>query len=103
MERTSIWACEYYEVLSMSLSVDPAFQSNDEADALCSSHRAKATEGIACSAAAGSRGRAPGPRAPSAPASSVSVSSSGMRPVTRLSRNWLGREGERPDSGAYAP
>lgn len=47
MERTSICvACEYYEVLPVSLSVDPACGSTDEVDALCTSHRAKATEGL---------------------------------------------------------
>lgn len=47
MERTSICvACEYYEVLPVSLSVDPAGQSSDEVDALCTNHRAKATEGL---------------------------------------------------------
>ena len=47
MERTSICvACEYYGVLPVSLSVDPACQSKDEADALCVVHRARCTEGM---------------------------------------------------------
>ena len=46
MERTSVCvACVYYCVTPPSLSVDPACQSNDEADALCVSHRARMTEG----------------------------------------------------------
>ena len=44
MERTSVCvACEYYGGSPISLSVDPACRSNDEADALCASHRAKMT------------------------------------------------------------
>jgi hypothetical protein len=47
MERTSICvACAYYGVSPVSLSVDPACQSNDEADALCVKHRAVMTEGL---------------------------------------------------------
>src|SRR5689334_5573112 len=47
MERTSIClACTYYGVAPMSLAVDPACRSSDEADALCSAHRAKCTEGL---------------------------------------------------------
>jgi hypothetical protein len=47
MERTSICAaCEYYGTSPASLSVDPACQSNDEADALCLVHRARCTEGL---------------------------------------------------------
>jgi len=47
MERTSMCvACEYYGSVPASLSVDPACQSRDEADALCASHRAKMTEGM---------------------------------------------------------
>jgi len=46
MDRTSICvACEYYGVLAVSLAVDPACRSRDEADALCAPHRAKMTEG----------------------------------------------------------
>jgi hypothetical protein len=46
IERTSICvACEYYGVLPASLAVDLACQSKDEADALCSVHRARCTEG----------------------------------------------------------
>ncbi len=45
MERTSLCvACEYYGV-AVSLSVDPACCSTNEADALCAPHRAKVTEG----------------------------------------------------------
>lgn len=47
MERTSICvACEYYGVLPVSLAVDPACKSKDEADALCGIHRARTTEGF---------------------------------------------------------
>lgn len=47
MERTSVCvACVYYKVTPPSLSVDPACQSNDEADALCMAHRARTTEGL---------------------------------------------------------
>jgi hypothetical protein len=46
MERTSICAaCAYYAVEPISLSVDPACQSKDEADRLCVIHRARCTEG----------------------------------------------------------
>jgi hypothetical protein len=47
MERTSICvACEYYGSSRLELSVDPACQSRDEADALCATHRARMTEGF---------------------------------------------------------
>lgn len=47
MQRTSICvACEYYGSSPVSLSVDPACQSKDEADALCMVHRARCTEGF---------------------------------------------------------
>jgi hypothetical protein len=43
MERTSLCvACEYYSG-AVSLSVDPACCSTNEADALCAPHRAKMT------------------------------------------------------------
>jgi hypothetical protein len=46
MERTSICiVCEYFGVLPVSLAVDPACRSENEADALCAPHRAKMTEG----------------------------------------------------------
>lgn len=46
MDRTSICvACEYFGVVPVSLAVDPACRSTDEADALCAPHRAKMTEG----------------------------------------------------------
>src|SRR5436305_14312347 len=46
MERTSVCvACEYYGTPELSLAVDPACSSVDEADALCAPHRAKMTEG----------------------------------------------------------
>jgi|SRR5579862_4415771 len=46
MERTSICvACEYYVLRPVELSVDPACQSSNEADALCARHRARMTEG----------------------------------------------------------
>jgi hypothetical protein len=47
MERISICAaCAYYGVVPISLSVDPACQSKDEADRLCLVHRARCTEGM---------------------------------------------------------
>jgi hypothetical protein len=47
MERTSLCvACVYYGVAPLSLSVDPACRSSDEADALCITHRARMTEGL---------------------------------------------------------
>ena len=46
MERTSICAaCAYYGVEPVSLSVDPACRSRDEAYRLCALHRARCTEG----------------------------------------------------------
>jgi len=46
MERTSLCvACTYYGVEPLSLSVDPACRSKDEADRLCALHRARKTEG----------------------------------------------------------
>jgi hypothetical protein len=39
-------ACVYYGVRPALLSVDPACQSRDEADALCAKHRAFMTEGL---------------------------------------------------------
>jgi hypothetical protein len=46
MERTSLCAaCTYYGMDPVSLSVDPACRSNDEADRLCVLHRARMTEG----------------------------------------------------------
>jgi hypothetical protein len=46
MERTSVCvACEAYGIWPPALSVDPACRSKDEADALCTVHRARATEG----------------------------------------------------------
>jgi hypothetical protein len=42
MERTSLCvACTYYGVELLSLSVDPACRSKDEADRLCILHRAR--------------------------------------------------------------
>ena len=47
MERSSMCvACEYYGSVPASLAVDPACQSDDEADALCMVHRARMTEGM---------------------------------------------------------
>ncbi len=47
MERTSICvACEYYGAGPLELSVDPACRSREEADALCTRHRARMTEGF---------------------------------------------------------
>ena len=47
MERTSLCvACVYYGAIPLSLSVDPACRSHDEADALCVVHRARKTEGF---------------------------------------------------------
>lgn len=47
MERTSMCvACVYYGCEPVSLSVDPACQSKDEADALCAVHRPRTTEGL---------------------------------------------------------
>ena len=46
MERTSLCvACTYYGTGLLSLSVDPACRSKDEADRLCGLHRARMTEG----------------------------------------------------------
>lgn len=39
-------ACEYFGCVPASLAVDPACQSDDEANALCMVHRAKMTEGM---------------------------------------------------------
>ena len=47
MDRTSLcMACTRYEVELLSLSVDPACRSKDEADRLCVIHRARCTEGM---------------------------------------------------------
>ena len=47
MERTSLCvACTYCGVELLSLSVDPACRSKDEADRLCVLHRARCTEGM---------------------------------------------------------
>lgn len=47
MERTSMCVvCVYYGCMPAELSVDPACQSKDEADALCVKHRAVMTEGM---------------------------------------------------------
>lgn len=47
MERTSICAaCAYYGDEPISLAVDPACQSKDEVDRLCTVHRARSTEGF---------------------------------------------------------
>jgi len=47
MERTSLCvACTYYGVDPISISVDPACRSKDEADRLCVKHRARCTEGM---------------------------------------------------------
>jgi hypothetical protein len=44
MERSSLCAaCTYYGLEPISLSVDPACRSNDEADRLCVLHRARLT------------------------------------------------------------
>lgn len=46
IERTSLCvACTYYGVERISLAVDPACRSKDEADRLCVLHRARCTEG----------------------------------------------------------
>lgn len=46
MERTSLCvACEVYGAVEIGISVDPACRSRDEADALCTAHRARMTEG----------------------------------------------------------
>lgn len=46
MERTSLCVvCDFYEIAPVSLSVDPACRSSRDVDALCSVHRARATEG----------------------------------------------------------
>lgn len=47
MDCTSICvACVYFGSRPVSLSVDPACQSPDEADRLCTVHRARCTEGL---------------------------------------------------------
>jgi hypothetical protein len=38
-------ACAYYGVMPASLAVDHSSRSTDEADALCTLHRARCTEG----------------------------------------------------------
>ena len=44
MERTSVCvACEYYGERPLELSVDPACRSRNEADAMCSRHRARSS------------------------------------------------------------
>ena len=74
MERTSMCvACDYYGSVPASLAVDPACQSDDEADALCMVHRARMTEGCASSADGASRGSALGRTATSDPANFASA------------------------------
>jgi hypothetical protein len=82
MDRTSIVvACEYYGVLRVFLSVDPACQSKDEADALCAPLRAKMSEGYHVLCGRHAHWMSPWPNSDLAAVSSPFASYSGVRKV----------------------